>query len=271
MTKFNYCQTILLSTSIILLGANNLNSQYDDLYFDGEEQSHETVLEENEDTTFYEIDGYELAPYSQSKDDDLSSDTYNYEEYLQYQNQEYAINAFGFTNRLSNLRLSGFCLPRRYNYFELLRIAVRNPNSRFNAPFLFNNNLNFLSPFAPYRSFTLSSGEWALSCNVSGYDFLRFQEDRFNTNNFNFRPRSAQRPDDIIATPSGSSRRNTLTNGNPRIERSIRSIRTTTYRDQSSSRSSTAVSSYPNRNNNTISTSTSSTTSSSNTRATRRP
>ncbi len=180
MTKFTCYQNVLLSATMLFFGSINLSSQFDDLYFD---ESEAASNEQGQDSsTLFIVDVDELSSYSETEDAE-ASDNDDYEDYLDYQGQGFEIDAYGFTNRLLRLRLSGFCLPRRYNYFDLLRYSSLNPGSRFNAPFLYDSSLAFLSPYAPYRPFVFASGEWVLGCNVTDYDFYRSRENRRNGGN----------------------------------------------------------------------------------------
>lgn len=266
MIKQTYNLTILIS-AFILLGTINIAAQYDDLYFDEDKALTETALVDNAPTD-YVINVDELEVYSED-DEDETVDSDVYDDYFDYQGQDFDIDAYGFTNRLRSLRLSGLCLPRRYNYFELLREAALNPRSRLNAPFLYAGSFAFLSPFAPYRPFILSSGQWAIGYYGRPIAYIQRENRSYNRNNYtnyNAQPRSASTR--IIDVPRRVSDRTRLVNGNaPQVRRSSPS-RTSSYRDRSSSRNSTAASSYQSSSSNNTTTTTSGSTSK---RSTRRP
>lgn len=266
MIKQTYSLEILLSICI-LLGSSHMIAQYDDLYFDEAKALTEAAQAENESNELV-ISVDELEVYSEDDNDDSDE----YEEYFEYQGQQFEIDAFGFTNRFSSLRLSGFCLPRRYNYFDILREATLNPRSRFNAPFLYAGSFAFLSPYAPYRPFSLTAGEWVLGCTPRSSYYVQRENRSYNNANFrnyNAQPRSSQtRRTDLQPTVSNRTR---LVNGDAPQTRRSSLARTTSYRDRSSSRTSTAASSYTNTSSNNNTTNTTSSTTSSSNRATRRP
>ena len=269
MTK----QTYYLKTLFLIftfLGSLNLNAQYDDLYFD---ESAVKVETEDYESTDLIINVDELEVYSEEDEEDTTvSDSDEYDEYYAYQEQDYNIDAYGFTNRLSSLRLSGFCLPRRYNSFELLREAALNPRSRFNAPFLYAGSFAFLSPYAPYRSYSFLPGQWVLGF-TTGYNYYLQRENRSYNRNTYYNPQPTSSQTRRIDIQPSVSNRTRLVDGDTPSTRRRSPARISSYRDSSSSRNSTAVSSYRNTgsNNSTTTNTTSTTTNTSSKRATRRP
>ena len=142
---------LLLSSlylSMMMLISVHLSAQFDDLYYDASD-----------------------ASYSQDVEEDISYSEYDdasFDEYLAYKDNDYAVDAYRYTNRFNNYRFSSFSLGfnggfnsfndpfayNRFNRYSVNRFGARSPWGGTNI-FIGNSfgtfgRSNFGNPYSPF-------------------------------------------------------------------------------------------------------------------------
>lgn len=239
---------------LTMLICAQLNAQFDDLYFDESDITYtENVQSDDQDYTTYDDAEFEAPAEAYDYDED------EYDEYLAYRDNDYAIDAYRYTNRLNSYRYSRFGVGynntfNNFNSFGRYGYSPLSYGSGINI--VLGNNFNSFNRFGsgfgnsfynPYSPFGFGASRFGGGFNSYGsaaycppYNPAARASNRVTTNNAVSRSASARTTSRVGSSTARTSQRAA---SSARSTTSARNATVSKGTNKSSSRSASATNS----------------------------